>query len=124
MLTSKERRDLEAYWSEERILRTAAVMKASMLLAALVGFLWIALAADDPVIATRAAAAPSLGNGPSTMVGISAIHARDVFDERRAQGTEDDMVPVGGLLGEDPYMTADSGPARPDGHDRDVQGSR
>ena len=113
MLTSNERRDLEAYWTEERMIRTAAYMKASVLAAAVVGLFWLGFSAEEAQTVKSAVAATPQDSWRPAMIGISAIHARQVFDERRAQGTEDDMVPAGGLLGETRYMTAESGASRP-----------
>lgn len=88
MLTSKERRDLEAYWSEERIRMTAALMKASALIAALVGLLWIGLAAEMPGT-SRDAAAPTLQGGwrPNALESAGK-RAREVFEERRARWSD------------------------------------
>ena len=121
MLTSKERRDLETYWTEERMIRTTAYMKASVLIAALVGLFWMGVSAEEAQTVNSAVAATPQDYRRPAMIGISAIHARQVFDERRAQGTEDDMVPVGELLGETRHMTAESGATRSfttDGLDR------
>lgn len=124
MLTSKERRDLEAYWTEERMIRAATLVKVSALIAAFVGLLWIGVAADGTKGVESAIAVTPQDTGRPEMVGISAIHARQVFDERRAQGTEDDMVPMGELLGETRYVTAESGEARSLNVGRDVRASR
>lgn len=85
MLTSKERRDLEAHWNEERIMRTTALMKASVLVAALVGLLWIGLAADTSTTSRDEATATSQDAWRSNASRSAEKRAREVFEERRAR---------------------------------------
>jgi len=94
-LTSKERRDLETEWTDERIAKTAALMKASVLLAALVALMWIGLSADtrepseQPVAATSGEAWRQHGSGSAV------THSREVFEERRARWMEGDPSSLG-----------------------------
>jgi hypothetical protein len=102
MLTSKERRDLEAYWTEGRILRAAALLKASMALAALVGLLWIGFAMDTPEAWKSQVTAASRGTLRADSSGSAARRAREVFEERRARWSEMDALSPGDIARHDP----------------------
>ena len=94
MLSSKERRELEAHWTEERIARTAMLMKASVLLAVLVLLGWIGISVDNHGAAEAPLAAPAAEPWHPHAPGSAVAQSREVFEERRARWTEGEVSPA------------------------------
>jgi hypothetical protein len=97
MLTTKERRELEAEWTDERIAATTLLMKASVLAAAAVGLLWIGLNADTRE-AGNAPVASSTGEvWRRADYGNTVTQAREVYEQRQAEQRARETSPVSGI---------------------------
>lgn len=94
MLSSKERRELEAHWTEERIARMARLMKASVLLAFLLLLGWIGISVDNRDAAEAPLAAPAAEFWHPHAPGSAVAQSREVFEERRARWTGDEASPT------------------------------